>query len=78
MDVKRALILDLHDQKATIKAFYNCTEEQLEQKLDLLAASMGTNLFGKKAASLLMSLARPEDAIPSNLERFASLVYDGI
>ena len=70
--------MDLFDQAALIRAFRNSTEEQLGRQLDLLVQSMGERIFCGKAASLLMSLARPEDAVPASLARFVPLVRDGI
>ena len=70
--------MDLFDRATLIQAFHNSTEEQLGRQLDLLVQSMGEQSFCQIAASHLMSLARPEDAIPGSLARFAPLVRDGI
>lgn len=70
--------MDLFEQAALMQAFHNSTEEQLGKQLDLLVQSMGEQTFCRKAASLLISLARPEDAVPGSLARFAPLVRDGI
>ena len=70
--------MDLFGQAALMQAFRNSTEEQLGKQLDLLVQSMGEQTFCQKAASLLISLARPEDAVPGSLARFAPLVRDGI
>ncbi len=61
-----------------MQAFGNSTEEQLGRQLDLLVQSMGEKTFCQKAASLLISLVRPEDAVPGSLARFVPLVRDGI
>lgn len=70
--------MDHVDQNALIKAFYHSTEEQLGKQLDLLVQSLGQRSFCQKAASHLVSLVRPEEAIPSSLARFKPLVRDGI
>ncbi len=70
--------MDLLEQTTFLQAFHNSTEEQLGRQLDLLVQSMGEQAFCRKAASLLMSLARPEDAVPGSLARFVPLVRDGI
>ena len=70
--------MDLFEQTALMQAFRNSTEEQLGKQLDLLVQALGEQSFCQKAASHLMALARPEDAIPDSLARFAPLVHDGI
>ncbi len=70
--------MDLFEQTAFLQALRNSTGEPLGRQLDLLVQSMGEQVFCQKAASLLMSLARPEDAVPRNLARFVPLVRDGI
>ncbi|MCP3887655.1 MAG: hypothetical protein GY702_02120 [Desulfobulbaceae bacterium] len=70
--------MDHFKQTALMQAFRNSTEEQLGRQLDLLVQSMGEQTFCQNAASQLMSLARPEDALPGSLARFAPLVRDGI
>lgn len=70
--------MDLSDKTPLIQAFRTFTEEQLGRQLDLLVQSMGEQSFCQMAASHLMSLARPEDAIPGSLARFVPLIRDGI
>ena len=70
--------MDLFEQDTLLQAFRNSSEEHLGKQLDLLVQSMGEQSFCQKAASHLMSVARPEDAIPVSLARFAPLVRDGI
>lgn len=70
--------MDLFEQTALLQAFSNSTEEQLGRQLDLLVQSMGEQTFCRKAASILVSMARPEDAVPGSLARFVPLVRDGI
>ena len=70
--------MDLFEQTELMQAFRNSTGEQLGKQLDLLVQSLGERTFCRKAAFLLMSLARPEAAVPGNLAHFVPLVRDGI
>ena len=70
--------MDLLEQTALMQAFGDSTGEELGRQLDLLVQSMGEQNFCRKAASLLISLARPEDAVPRSLDRFVPVVRDGI
>lgn len=70
--------MDVFEQTTFMQAFRHSTGEQLGRQLDLLVQSMGEQSFCRKAASLLVSLARPEDAVPGSLARFVPLVRDGI
>lgn len=70
--------MNLFEQATLLQVFSNSSEGKLGKQLDLLVQSMGEKSFCQKAASHLMSMARPEDAIPRSLARFAPLVRDGI
>lgn len=70
--------MDLFEQPTLLQALSNSTKEQLGKQLDLLVQSMGEQSFCQKAASHLISVARPEDAIPISLARFTPLIREGI
>ena len=56
----------------------NSTKEEQIQQVELMVATMGERPFCQMAAEHLVSLARPEKAMPESLVRFAPMVRDGI
>ncbi len=66
------------DLIAFLQAFQNATEEQQIRQLDMMVRAMGEEAFCQKAAGYLVTLARPESAMPDSLFRFEPMVHDGI
>lgn len=56
----------------------NSTQELQIQQLEQMVETMGERPFCQMAAEHLVSLARPEKAMPESLVRFAPMVRDGI
>lgn len=54
------------------------TEEQLVERMDHLLSFMGEKRFCEEASAALLAIAMPEAVVPRSLERFRSMIVDGV
>ena len=66
------------EQIASILAFQEASEEQRIQHIDMMVGTMGERAFCQMAAGQLVSLTRPEKAMPESLVHFGPMARDGI
>jgi ubiquinone biosynthesis protein len=71
-------MLNFTDPHALLKRLHDDGDASVATQIDTFARTLGEEQFCRFAASQLVKLARPEQAVPAGLTHFAPLIYDGI